>query len=333
MSRRASTLVISNSADVHVDGIVPRLRDRGITVFRLDVDAFPRDYALSYGGIDGVHDTLEHTPTGAVIALREVGSVWTRKTADFAFRCALAGQERAFARMEAEHALFGMLAALDCLWVNHPAASRAAMWKGEQLRRASRHGFATPATIITNRPDDVVRFKAAAGGDIVYKPLSASDLGASEVPADERVVGLMPTTIVDDDAQALMAAVAELPCLFQAYVAKQYEVRATVIGDRVFAARLDSQDDERTRIDSRDMRAPIRYAAIELEPALACACVALVASYGLAFGAIDLIVTPEGDVVFLEVNPAGQFLYVQQLVPELDMAGALADLLVKGCHG
>ena len=332
MSRRAATLVISNSADAHVDAIVPLLRDRGSEVFRLDVDAFPRDYALSYGGLDGVHDALEHTPSGAVIALRDVRSVWTRKTAAFSFRCALARQEDAFARMEAEHALFGMVAGLDCLWMNHPSASRAAAWKGEQLRRATRHGFATPATIITNRPDEVVRFRAATVGDIVYKPMSASDLGASEVSADERLAGMMPTTIIDDETQALLAAVAELPCLFQAYVDKQYEVRATVIGDRVFAARLDSQDDERTRIDSRDMRAPIRYAAIELEPSVACACIALVASYGLTFGAIDLIVTPDGGVVFLEVNPAGQFLYVQQLVPELDMAGAVADLLAKGCR-
>ena len=98
----------------------------------------------------------------------------------------------------------------------------------------------------------------------------------------------------------------------------------------MFAARLDSQEDERTRVDSRDMRASIRYTAIELAPPLASACAALVASYGLVFGAIDLIVTPDGDVVFLEINPAGQFLYAQQLVPELDMAGAVADLLAKG---
>ena len=55
-------------------------------------------------------------------------------------------------------------------------------------------------------------------------------------------------------------------------------------------------------------------------------------SYGLTYGAIDLIVTPAGEYVFLENNPVGQFLFVEELVPELDMAGALATCLVEGAR-
>lgn len=326
------TLVISNSVDAHVDGIVPLLRERGCVPFRLDLDAFPRDYEVVHGGSRAGRDVVSHRPSGDSIDLKDIRSVWTRKSADFAFSNELPAQELAFARMEAEHVLSSLLFGLDCLWMNHPTASRGAIWKGEQLRRAARFGFRTPASIITNRPEAAIRFKSAAHGSIVYKPMSASDLGASAVPVDARTTGVLPTTVIGAGEEALLSAVSEVPCLFQAYVDKQYEVRATVIGERVFAVRLDSQSDERTRIDSRDMRAPIRYEPAELPVEVESACLAFVASYGLAFGAMDFIVTPGGEYVFLENNPAGQFLYVQQLVPELDMAGAVADLLARGAR-
>lgn len=101
----------------------------------------------------------------------------------------------------------------------------------------------------------------------------------------------------------------------------------TVVGERVFAAKILSQDDPRTMVDSRDMSAPIGYAACILPSAVAQRCIDFVRSYDLTYGAIDLIFTPAGEYVFLENNPAGQFLYVQELVPELAILQAVADLL------
>ncbi|HEY6942126.1 ATP-grasp domain-containing protein [Dokdonella sp.] len=332
MSAAMRTLVVSNSLDAHVDAIVPLLHERGCDPFRLDLDAFPRDYDVVHGGSCAGRDAMTHRPSGDCLDLKDVRSVWTRKNADFSFSSELPAQELAFARMEAEHVLSSLLLGLDCFWMNHPTASRGAIWKGEQLRRATRFGFRTPATIITNRPQAAIRFKSTAHGSVVYKPMSASDLGASAVAADARTTGVLPTTVIGAGEEVLLSAVSEVPCLFQAYVDKQYEVRATVIGDRVFAVRLDSQSDERTRIDSRDMSAPIRYEPADLPVEVESACLAFVASYGLAFGAMDFVVTPGGEYVFLENNPAGQFLYVQQLVPELDLASAVADLLAWGAR-
>ena len=102
-----------------------------------------------------------------------------------------------------------------------------------------------------------------------------------------------------------------------------------MIGDALFAARIHSQDDPRTATDWRDMAAAIRYEAAALPAEVARRCLDFVHSYGLTFGALDLIVTPQGDYVFLENNPVGQFLFVEQLVPELDMTGALAECLTR----
>ena len=48
---------------------------------------------------------------------------------------------------------------------------------------------------------------------------------------------------------------------------------------------------------------------------------------GLNYGACDFIVTPEGRHVFLEVNPAGEFFWLEKH-PGLPIAGALADVLL-----
>ena len=216
--------------------------------------------------------------------------------------------------------------------MSHPLALRGAQWKGEQLQRAARMGFRIPDSLITNVPDEVRRFRGDIAGDMVFKSMSSPMLAAERVDAGERTVGQLPTSIVDRAMMDNVEAVAEMPCHFQQYIPKQYELRVTVIGERVFAAKLHSQDDERTAIDSRDMSAPIRYEAVTLPAALRQRCVDFVRSYDLAYGALDLIVTPDDEVVFLENNPAGQFFYIEQLIPEFKMIDAIADALVEGAR-
>jgi hypothetical protein len=76
----------------------------------------------------------------------------------------------------------------------------------------------------------------------------------------------LPTTRITDEHEAALDAVTELPCFFQQHVPKRHELRVTVIGDRVFAARIDSQEDPRTATDHRDVSAAIRDAVEHLPP-------------------------------------------------------------------
>lgn len=103
-----------------------------------------------------------------------------------------------------------------------------------------------------------------------------------------------------------------------------------MIGEKVFAAKIHSQEEERTRVDFRDFTADVRYEAAELPPEVERRCLQFVHSYSLRFGALDLIVTPEGRYVFLENNPVGQFLFVEELVPALAMTDAVAEDLLTG---
>jgi len=328
---RPAILIVTNSADLHADRLAPVLAARGQRAFRLDLDAFPRAYRCTQLFRAGrVSHGIERVD-GDRLDLDEVGAVWWRKGGEFSYRGdAMAPQEQAYARMETEQALFGLLYHLDCYWMSHPRVLRGAQWKGEQLMRAMRLGFRVPASIVTNSAEQARRFMRSLDGAMIFKSMSSPTLGAEAVAPHERTSGGVGTVLVGEDMLDQLDAVDELSCHFQEYVPKAHELRVTVIGERVFAARIHSQDDPRTRIDSRDMSAPIRYEAAELAPALRQRCLDFVRSYGLEYGALDLIVTPDGDTVFLENNPCGQFLYIEQLIPEFKLLDALADQLIAG---
>ncbi len=327
-------LIVTHSGDLHADIVADKIAAQGGRPFRLDLDQFPADFAIELGLAGGRwRGAVRHLPTGDELEVADVGAVWMRKKAAFRFPAGpLAPQERAFAEAETEQLLLGLLYSLDCYWMSHPGALRGAIWKNEQLQRAARLGFAVPPSIFTNRRASVEAFRRLAAYGIVFKALSSASLAADEVPPEERTAGMLPTTRIGDEHEGMLDSVAETPCFFQHHIAKRHEVRATVIGDRVFAARIHSQDDPRTANDWRDMSAEIRYEPETLPAEIERRCLDFVHSYGLTFGAIDLIVTPGGDHVFLENNPVGQFLFVEQLVPELDMTGAVAACLVAGAR-
>lgn len=328
-----TVLIVSNSADLHVDLLLPILQAKGCAAFRIDLDAFPRDYqATQCFANGGLRQSLRHLPSGATLDLADVGAIWSRKPAEFSFLSPDLGvQERLYAKAETEQALFGMLYTLDCFWMSHPLALRGAMWKGEQLQRAARMGFRIPASLTTNVAAEVRAFRAGFDGPMIFKALSSPNLGGEDLADEERVAQGIGTTLVDEAMLDQLDSVSELACHFQEYIPKQYELRVTIIGERVFAAKIHSQDDERTVIDSRDMSADILYEATTLPDALRERCLAFVRSYGLTYSALDLIVTPEDEVVFLENNPVGQFLYIEQLIPQLTMLDALAGRLTEAC--
>jgi glutathione synthase/RimK-type ligase-like ATP-grasp enzyme len=116
---------------------------------------------------------------------------------------------------------------------------------------------------------------------------------------------------------------------FQECVPKRSELRVTIIGDDIFVAELLSQDHARTQYDWRhyDVQTPMRAATLPAE--MVDRCFALVRGYGLNFGALDFILTPDDRYVFLEINPNGQWMWVQDKVPELRMKEAMAACLIR----
>jgi glutathione synthase/RimK-type ligase-like ATP-grasp enzyme len=132
---------------------------------------------------------------------------------------------------------------------------------------------------------------------------------------------------------AYASAVRYCPVIFQAYVPKRVELRITVVGGEVFAAEIHSQQSNHTRHDWRryDL-GETPHLPHELPADVARRCLRLVGELGLCYGAIDMVLTPDGRYVFIEINPNGQYLWIEQMTG-LPISDAVCDLLTSGAAG
>ena len=116
------------------------------------------------------------------------------------------------------------------------------------------------------------------------------------------------------------------PGIWQSFIPKGREWRVTVVGDLVFevvvlAESPSSSDWRREQFDGT-----VQFRTGQLPESERTRCLSLVRELGLSYGCIDLIETPDGGLVFLEVNANGQYLWLDEQL-QLGIGKAVADLL------
>ena len=181
--------------------------------------------------------------------------------------------------------------------------------KARQLAVAGRLGFELPPTMITNDPDRFLDFHRRHHGDLITKRIGT---GQRLAAADDETIIRYADPVRPRDLVHVQD-VALCPFVAQARVSKSVELRVTVVGDHVFAAAIHSQAAHHTRLDWRRYdaaRTPMT--AVDLPADVAERCRTLTGALGLRYGAIDLVLTPEGRYVFLEINPNGQYLWIEE---------------------
>jgi glutathione synthase/RimK-type ligase-like ATP-grasp enzyme len=145
--------------------------------------------------------------------------------------------------------------------------------------------------------------------------------------ADGQPLGVFTTLITQSDIDMHLESVRIAPCLFQEVIPKQYELRINVIGNYVWSAAIYSQAEERTQLDYRHDIEGCVQAPVLIPPLLEAKCIDITRRLGLRMSNIDMIVTPDGDYVFLEANPNGQWLWVEKHVG-FPLTHALIDELL-----
>ena len=219
-----------------------------------------------------------------------------------------------FAHSEAMTAFQGLYQALDADWVNEPGRDAAAAHKPYQLALAQKIGLEIPPTLMTNDVEEARAFWRQHEGEVIYKQFIA-------LPDSWR-----ETRRLKPEDEALADSVAYAPVIFQKHVPAVADLRVTAIGGEFYAAETDVREAEYPQ-DVR-MNLDAKYQPHELPPETTAKLNALMERLGLVYGAIDLRLTPEGRYVFLEINPAGQFLYIEHATGQ-PIAAALADALLR----
>ncbi|MEU5978535.1 ATP-grasp ribosomal peptide maturase, partial [Streptomyces sp. NPDC047315] len=207
--------------------------------------------------------------------------------------------------------------ALDCLYVNHPQRNAAAEFKPRQIAEAARAGLLVPATLITN-DSDAARAFAKEHGSVVYKPLRSTTYIED---GEHRTIWVRKV-----DPEEIGDGVAACPHLFQEAVDKVADIRVAVVGDRMFASRVTIHGDH---LDWRWDYDRIAFAPVEVPDSVRYGIRRFMSALGLVFGAFDFGLDHDGRWWMYEINPNGQWAFVD-LPTRTAIAAALADVLEKG---
>lgn len=319
-------LIVSTKYDPHVDFLIPKLTERRIPFIRFNTEDFPSQSRLTvtFDG-SGHHQERLSLPNSPDTTGEDIISVWYRRPAPFEFPEEFTLAVRIFAEEETRDVVRGLWELLNCLWVNHPEHIRRTNNKLHQLDVASQLGFEIPRTIVTNDPEEARKFINSCYGDIITKPVSRGlvDEGGRSMA--------FYTSVVNSERANQIQLVQYTPSFFQEYIPKDVELRITVVGNDVFAAEIHSQQRDDTRHDWRRNALALEHKEHQLPDDTRLKCIRLTKEFNLKFGAIDMILTPDGRYVFLEINPNGQWAWIEELTG-LPISEALIGLLNQEKH-
>lgn len=310
-------LIISEPRDIHAHSVIQALAKQAVDdAVLLDFSDFPQRMSIQQSlpalGNDAFTLTL---PGGRRLPLDAVRSVWWRRPQSYGIPAhGMSPEARQFALSETATAFQGMWQCSNCLWMNDIVRDAAAAHKPWQLHLAKQCGLTIPDTLITNDPAEVRAFWEQRRGEVVYKPFLQT------IHSWRETRKLIPQEL------ALLDRVKLAPVIFQALVPGALDLRVTIVGDELMAAAVDLR-----KVDYQlDVRLNQQaYERHELPPEVADKLLRLMRRLGLEYGAVDLRMTPEGEYFFFEVNPAGQFLFVERAC-QLPISEVMARHLASG---
>lgn len=319
-----SVLIVTVPDDVHALAVRWAITEVG---GRADI-IYPAD--LGAGGCWSCEatGTMLRTHYGAETGTRDISdyrTVWMRRPPSIFPQEGLHDKvDRA--NIEKEFAAFAqslyLLLERNRFAVNPTQSNRSASLKPLQVVSAKSVGFNVPRTLIGNSPSDIVGFHDECDGKVVFKPFSSSlwrrGNGATMVPVSMLTSSMLRET-------DLSAA----PGIFQEWIDKTLEVRVTVMGRATFAWEKRPQEDLASRVDWSYMKKGVSYSRHDLPEEIRLLCTSLLSDLGLVFGCIDLMVDRHGSYFFIEVNPQGQWLWGDSLLPELNQLEAMSLFLLS----
>ena len=323
-------LLISNTADLTTDFVVREINRRGLEFARLNTDEFPVHGAgiveIGSGGSQSKKIVWDNRARS--LDFEEVSSVLYRRPVPPKIDENVVDEPlRKFCVDESYEFLRGIWYSLNVYWMSKPESIRIAEHKIPQLFLAEKLGFRIPRTAITNDPLRVMDLFESSSVGIIVKPLYIGFIDDKKAPKN------IFTSVVTKEHLADSNSIRIAPSIFQERINKEFDLRVTVVGERVFCAKIVSDTLPAGMPDWRILTVDqLKHSNYQLPQDLEEKCVRLVKSLDLEFGAIDLARDSNGEYVFFEINPNGQWAWLETVLG-LPISTAIVDQLLHGGSG
>ncbi|WP_308491226.1 ATP-grasp domain-containing protein [Microbacterium terrisoli] len=302
--------ILTQVGDLHAELVAHWIRQAGGRVSLVYADCVPAEGGISFDPAHAARARLRSAD--GVITPEDLDLVWWRRVGKARVPEQVQDADaREVVSNDSRDSVVGLFrSGFRGVWVSDPDATRNAEFKLVQLRAAVDVGLRVPATLVSQVPDDIREFCVRVGGRMVVKPVAST----MDVPLRAGVLEL--EDLPGDDALSLS------PAIYQEFAPGSQHLRACAWGSTVICGRLESpimdwRTDPRPRVDTAEIDADTAGRLCALNDRL-----------GLEMGISDLKPAADGGPPYwLEVNPQGQFLFLEGLGgPEV--AKPFADFLL-----
>lgn len=308
-------LVVSHPEDAHTGPVMKLVAGMGWRCELLDLATVPRQVQFSFSAGRSANGASFTGVGGGRLDASEIEAVWWRRPRPYVVDEALSPPFATYATTQVHAALSGAWGSLKAGWMNDPWRDERAGHKPTQLAAAAVAGLTVPPTLITSAPADARAFLEELGDrPVIQKPLRATE------------ASLRPTRLVTESDRDRLDDLRLAPAILQAYVAGT-DIRVTAAGSRLFATAIDVRHTSSPQ-DFRPAFAQARVSPCELPAAVAAGIRSLLLDLGLRYAALDFRRTDEGQYFFLESNPAGQWLFLEDRTGQ-PITRAVAEALVE----
>jgi hypothetical protein len=316
-----TVIIIAETNDIHAQGVQYEVQTHlGFPCFIIDSAAFPSSLGLDIR-LDGRLSTRFLRDAVPPILHTDILGCWRRRVRNQAVSPDLTDESaRELSGRDSRSVLGGFLlclASTACNVVNDPRRETPGLNKAYQLTCAQSLGMPIPQTLMTNNPKSVMEFcdhLKGSGSSMVYKGINS--------PRE----AIVTTKLFQPRDLERLSGLEFGPAIFQEYI-KGRNLRVTVVGKHVFPAEVIVSVPEAEldwRIEGCNKVVPYKMEAVYCDTILQ-----LMSKLGLTYGALDFKIHDDGRIVFLEVNPGGQFLFVEVQTGQ-PICRAIAETLVRG---
>lgn len=222
-------------------------------------------------------------------------------------------------------------------WVNRLSSLRTAENKTRQLLEASRLGLNIPSTLITSNYARARAFVEAMG-DIVIKPFVPHVWISKDGKSRDYVFARRLN--YRDFSEYSQDAFTQSPMFYQKCIEKRGDIRVAVIGDKIFSVKMSY--DHAKGIDHREFQnhPDFVYENFVLDAVTESRLRSLMTRLDVRVVSADFILSENGELYFIDLNPSGAFLFIEKHLPHLNVLQAAVEEFVKnqnvatdGCPG
>lgn len=318
-------LIVTNSQDATADYFCRYLTLHGTSFFRFNTDEFLSQYRVDFTFKNGsAHFKLKHLNSNSYIHSEQVRGVWYRRPVNPLVNVQSTSVENLKelaleARLQYETIIRTLTRSL---WVSDPDKLRYAEDRIVQLKVAKKIGFKVPETIISNSPETVEAF--VNGFEKVC--IKSLHLGALDVNGALR---MFYTSILEKQDRDVIEKASFFPLLLQQYIPKKREYRITVVGKDVIPVEVMANDGQEM-VDWRvENGSKVSYKLTALSEPIIQMSRSIVAELGVRFASMDVVESTDGGFYFLDLNPNGQWAWLDQTI-NTTIAAHLCRLLSEG---